>query len=184
MADEPLWPILKPSGNSFAVNGPWNIRFVEGGPVLPASATMNAPGSWTETADPEARRFAGTACYSTSFTLTAKPPTAGSSTSETSAKARASASMANRRAWSSPIRSALTSPNFLIDGANTIEIEVTNLSANRIRDLDLRKVGWKKFHDINIVDHQYKKFDASQWPVEPSGLLGPVKLIPMTTLSP
>jgi hypothetical protein len=65
-------------------------------------------------------------------------------------------------------------------GANTIEIEVTNLSANRIRDLDRRKVEWKKFHEINIVDHNYKKFDASDWPDEPSGLLGPVKLIPLT----
>jgi hypothetical protein len=66
-------------------------------------------------------------------------------------------------------------------GANLIEIEVTNLSANRIRDLDRRKVVWKKFHDINIVDHNYRKLDASEWPIEPSGLLGPVKLIPMTT---
>ena len=66
-------------------------------------------------------------------------------------------------------------------GANMIEIEVTNLSANRIRDLDRRKVVWKKFHDINIVDHHYRRFDASEWPIEASGLLGPVKLIPMTT---
>ena len=64
-------------------------------------------------------------------------------------------------------------------GENTLEIEVTNLSANRIRDLDRRKVNWKKFHDINIVDQNYKKFDASDWPLKPSGLLGPVRLIPM-----
>lgn len=61
--------------------------------------------------------------------------------------------------------------------------EVVYFIANRIRDLDQRKVGWKKFKDINLVDHQYKKFDVSQWPVEPSGLLGPVTLIPMTLTS-
>ena len=65
-------------------------------------------------------------------------------------------------------------------GKNQLEIEVTNLSANRIRDLDIRRVPWKKFHDINIVDQMYKRFDASGWGLKPSGLLGPVQLIPMT----
>lgn len=32
-----------------------------------------------------------------------------------------------------------------------------------------------------LVDHKYKKFDASNWPLQPSGLLGPVQLIPMAT---
>ena len=61
-------------------------------------------------------------------------------------------------------------------GRNTLAIEVTNLSANRIRDLDIRGVPWKKFHDINIVSHLYKPFDASGWELKPSGLLGPVTL--------
>jgi hypothetical protein len=30
-----------------------------------------------------------------------------------------------------------------------------------------------------LLDHNYKKFDASDWPDEPSGLLGPVRLIPL-----
>ena len=64
---------------------------------------------------------------------------------------------------------------------NKLEIEVTNLSANRIRDLDIRQVDWKIFHEINFVSHDYKKFDASQWPLTPSGLLGPVRLTPMKT---
>ena len=68
----------------------------------------------------------------------------------------------------------------LKSGENTIDIEVTNLSANRIRDLDRRKVVWRKFHEINIVDHNYRRFDASEWPDEPSGLLGPVGLIPFS----
>ena len=68
---------------------------------------------------------------------------------------------------------------FLNSGRNRLEIEVTNLSANRIRDLDIRKVEWKIFHDINFVDHNYTNFDASNWPLTPSGLLGPVSLTPM-----
>jgi hypothetical protein len=63
-------------------------------------------------------------------------------------------------------------------GSNDLSVEVTNLSANRIRDLDRRGVDWKKFHDINLVDHMYKPFDASGWELKPSGLLGPVTLHP------
>ena len=62
--------------------------------------------------------------------------------------------------------------------ANLLEVEVTNVSANRIRDLDRRKVNWKNFHDINFVNLDYKPFDASAWPLTESGLLGPVRLIP------
>ena len=51
---------------------------------------------------------------------------------------------------------------------------VTNLSANRIRDLDIRKVQWRVFYDINLVNIDYRPFDASTWPVRESGLLGPV----------
>ncbi len=56
---------------------------------------------------------------------------------------------------------------------NVLVVEVTNLSANRIRDLDRRGVKWKTFHDINFVNIQYKPFDASDWPLSDSGLLGP-----------
>ena len=54
---------------------------------------------------------------------------------------------------------------------------VTNLGANRIRDLDVRGVPWRIFHDINFVDIRYKGFDARQWPVRDSGLLGPVRFV-------
>jgi hypothetical protein len=67
---------------------------------------------------------------------------------------------------------------------NKLEIEVTSVAANRIRDLDARKVEWKKFHEINFVNIHYQPFDASKWPLVDSGLLGPVKLIPMKKIQP
>ena len=63
---------------------------------------------------------------------------------------------------------------------NTLEVEVTNVSANRIRDLDRRGVEWQIFRDINFVGIDYKPFNASQWPVRESGLIGPVTLQPVT----
>jgi hypothetical protein len=62
---------------------------------------------------------------------------------------------------------------------NMLTIEVTNLAANRIADLDRRGVNWKAFHEINFVNRDYKPFDASKWPLRDSGLIGPVQLVPL-----
>ena len=59
---------------------------------------------------------------------------------------------------------------------NVLEVEVTSVAANRIRDLDRRGVPWKTFHDINIVDINYKPFNAANWATTDGGLLGPVTL--------
>ena len=62
--------------------------------------------------------------------------------------------------------------------SNRLEIEVTGVAANRIRALDREKVSWRIFKDINLVNIDYKKFDASKWPVRPLGLDGVVSLLP------
>jgi len=67
---------------------------------------------------------------------------------------------------------------------NTLAVEVTSVAANRIRDLDRRGVKWKTFRDINIVDINYKPFDASNWPLTDCGLLGPVTLTPVVAATP
>ena len=54
-------------------------------------------------------------------------------------------------------------------------------TAALIRDLEQRGVAWKNFHEINFVNVHYKPFDAADWPLQPSGLLGPVRLVPATT---
>ena len=64
---------------------------------------------------------------------------------------------------------------------NRLEVEVTNVSANRIRDLDRHHIPWKYFYDINFVNINYQPFDASDWPLTDSGLLGPVTLTPVTS---
>ena len=65
-------------------------------------------------------------------------------------------------------------PKLLKLGDNCLEVEVTNLGANRLRWNDLNHVNWKCFTDINMVDYDYKPLDAAKWQVLPSGLLGPV----------
>ena len=62
-------------------------------------------------------------------------------------------------------------------------MEITNIAANRVRDLDIRKVNWKYFYDANLASlTQRGGLDASVWPVRDSGLLGPVTLTAMTAV--
>ena len=86
------------------------------------------------------------------------------------------------RLFSAPFEAALGS--HLQPGRNTLVVEVTNLAANRIADLDRRSVQWKSFHEVNFVNKDYKSFDASKWPLRDSGLFGPVRLIPLKQHTP
>ena len=81
-------------------------------------------------------------------------------------------------AWSVPFELDIT--KWLAAGDNRIEIEVTNLPANRIADLDRRGVEWRIFKDANIVSStDGRLLDTSEWPVEPAGLGGAVRLCPV-----
>ena len=84
--------------------------------------------------------------------------------------------------WCEPYQIAVG--EFLRPGRNRLEVDITNLAANRIADLDRRGVNWKSFHEINFVNREYRPFDASGWPDRESGLLGPVRLIPVRRITP
>ncbi|HEX9601652.1 MAG TPA: hypothetical protein VF985_09190, partial [Mariniflexile sp.] len=64
-------------------------------------------------------------------------------------------------------------------GENELKVQVTNLAANRIRAKELRGEEWKNFYEINMVDKDYNKFDATKWDPMPSGLLGPISITPL-----
>jgi hypothetical protein len=72
-----------------------------------------------------------------------------------------------------------------MENDNILEIEVSNLMANRIVDMDRRSVKWKKFYNINFPPRKRENrgpdglFDASGWLPRESGLIGPVKLMPV-----
>ncbi|MDA3925423.1 MAG: glycosyl hydrolase [Kiritimatiellae bacterium] len=172
------WSAIVKDGEPLVVKGLWTISFVDGGPVLPAQITTATLASWTEIGDKEARRFAGTGRYSIEINI----PEGADDWEIDLGDVRESARVyINGKSAASLYSVPYSAPvgKYLNPGRNLLEIEVTNLSANRIRDLDFRQVNWKIFHEINLVDHNYRKFDASKWPLVPSGLLGPVTLTPM-----
>ena len=77
-------------------------------------------------------------------------------------------------AWAVPF--VLDCRDALKKGQNTLRIEVTNLPANRISDLDRRGVKWRKMNEINVVDINYKKTTYENWAPMLSGLNSYVKL--------
>jgi len=179
---KPYTPI-KTAGQALVLEGKWNVEFIDGGPELPEAYSTNSLGCWTNAPDEKARAFAGTARYSLTFDLPHNADADDYVLDLGDVRESARVRINGRKAaalFAIPMRARVG--QYLKKGVNTIEIEVTNLSANRIRDLEVRKVNWKIMNDTNIVTPAYKPFDGSKWPIQPSGLLGPVRLTPVELL--
>jgi hypothetical protein len=179
----PAWPYTTP-GPPRPIEGVWRVSFVDGGPTRPDSFSTDRLASWTEIGGPDARRFSGTARYE--ITFEASPDRADAwrlALGDVRESAHVSLNGEDLgRAWAHPFRVPVG--DALRDGTNRLTIEVTNLMANRIIDLERRDVEWKRFYDINFVGTDYEPFDASGWTPMPSGLLGPVRLVPLDEFEP
>jgi hypothetical protein len=174
-AEGPPWKEPEADGHPVPLEGNWSVRFLDGGPELPPPFETKALGSWTTREGVAYRNFSGAALYRLEFDWSGKSP-AQLDLGEVchTASIRLNGETIGT-SWSPPHRL----PVELKPGRNLLEVEVTNLAANRIADLDRRKISWKAFHEINFVNIDYKAFDASAWEPVPSGLLGPVKLVPI-----
>jgi hypothetical protein len=185
------WQLLTPDANPQTLIGTWNVKFIAGGPALPADGAMTNLASWTEFGDTNAQSFAGTAVYSIAFdapgsvsSLQAVPG------SEDTLKRGLQTYFLDLGKVCQSARVRLNGKDYgtliatpfrlVVDNLkpkdNQFEVEVTSVSANRIRDLDRRGVPWKIFKDINIVNVNYRPFNAADWPLTDCGLLGPVTL--------
>lgn len=174
-------------GESTRVDGPWRLRFVEGGPRLPSPRVVERLVSWT-TFDRDAEVFAGTASYTATF----KQPAGNAERWQLDLGAVADSA---RVRLNGTMLTTLIGPPYRVilnrsqlRATNTLEVSVTNLSANRIRDLDMRGVNWKKFYNVNFPARLPENrgadglFSAAKWQPLDSGLLGPVTLTPLSTI--
>jgi hypothetical protein len=174
----PAWTYWQTNGQPNEISGNWNVKFVQGGPTQPADFETTKLISWTSFPDTNCQAFAGTADYS----LTFDAPSGGNAAYflDLGKVCQSARLKLNGKDFGT-----LIAPPFrvVVDNVkpkgNRLEVEVSSVSANRIRDLDRRHVQWKYFHDINFVNINYRPFDASNWPLTDSGLLGPVILTPV-----
>jgi len=174
------WKYIEKTGASITLSNEWNLHFTKGGPELPADQKLPALGSWANAADPKTASFSGSAEYSTVFDI---PNPKATEYILNLGQVRESAHVYINGAdagifWSIPFSARVG--KYLKPGRNTITIEVANLMANRIRYMDKNGIQWRKYHEINFVNINYKPFDASTWDIMPSGLIGPVTITPLT----
>ncbi|UZR98829.1 glycosyl hydrolase [Chondrinema litorale] len=173
------WKYTESIGTPLAVSSEWNLEFTAGGPDLPSTQTLQDLVSWTELPDKKAAAFSGTAVYTTEFDLAKKD--ADEYLLKLGDVRESARVWVNDKEvgilWSVPFQVRIG--DYLKAGKNAIKIEVTNLMANRIIDLDKKGIEWMNYHEINFVDLNYKPFDASNWELQPSGLLGPVGILPL-----
>jgi hypothetical protein len=183
MPKAPEWRPMIPAGEGEKFAGPWQVQFIDAGAELRASRELPALTSWTGWS-PEARAFSGTVRYRHEFRMpagTADDWLLDLGDVRETARVTLNGKMLGTL-WSLPAR--LRVGGTLKTGRNVLEIEVTNLPANRVRDLDVRKVDWKIMKDINLASLRYRALDASGWEPAPSGLLGPVRLVPLSRIDP
>jgi hypothetical protein len=195
--DGPVWTCWQPQtpdAKPQTLTGPWNVKFILGGSTLPADFQTAKLASWTTFPDTNAQAFAGTAKYQTTFYAPRRDELHESPNQESKTGTRGARPSDNFYLDLGDVRQSarvrvngkdygtLITPPFRVvvdnlkPAGNQLEVEVTSVAANRIRDLDRRGVPWKNFRDINFVDINYKPFDASNWPLTDCGLLGPVTL--------
>lgn len=179
----PAWRYRELAGRPVEIRGTWSVEFISGGPALPGSFTTDSLDSWTKLGGAEAQRFAGTARYSVSFDA---PPGGKTFLLDLGHVADSARVTLNDQ----PLATLVNHPfqvtvNSLRAKGNRLEIEVTNVAANRVRDLDFRHVPWKELHgygmlnmgtQVNKAGLKRRTLDASLWPVRDAGLFGPVTL--------
>ncbi len=165
---------------TYALNGPWTLTFVEEAPKVGQTFQLNQLQTWETLDNDQAKITMGTGVYTTHLKLSKKDLKRARSWQIDLGDVRESARVyINGQfigcAWSVPF--VLDCKNTLKKGKNEIRIEVTNLPANRIADLDRQGVKWRKMEEINVVDINYKKTTYEGWEPVKSGLNSDVKLI-------
>jgi hypothetical protein len=166
------------------LRGTWKVDFITGGPELPASLNVNKLISWTDFGGEKVKNFSGTANYTISF---ARPEGKADAWLLNLGKVCESARIilnGNELLTSIGPDYQVVIEKQIIKSQNTLEINISNLAANRIAYLDRNNIQWKKFYNTNFPSRlpQNRKngiFDASEWPPGESGLIGPVTITPL-----
>ncbi|WP_049565881.1 glycosyl hydrolase [Streptomyces sp. SBT349] len=162
----PERPVPVPTGRRLPLSGPWTLTFLEGGPTLPPERTLTELVSWTELGESEAE-FSGTARYTAECSLSAADARRNWLLDLGDVRECARATLNGHdlgTAWAIPFRLAV-GPS-LRPGRNVLELEVTNLAANRVRALARRGEFVADFY------MSWRDAPPDQWEPMPSGLLG------------
>jgi hypothetical protein len=175
---------VEPAAIPIKLTGEWTLTFTDGGPELPSKIQLDSLKYWSDLAGEAYQNFSGRATYSLSFKKPGGQFKAWelrfeniNESAEVIINGKVIGTMLG------PVYSITIPADMLLD-ENKLDINVSNLMANRIAYLDRQKVSWKKFYNINFPARKPENvknnlFNASEWPVESSGITGAVWLVPL-----
>ena len=163
---------------SKVIDTPWTLKFIDEAPHVDKTWTLPHAQTWETLDDDNVKVTMGTGVYTTTIKL-----------DKAEAKKHWAIDLGDVResarvyingkfigcAWAAPF--ILDTDGALHKGKNEIRIEVTNLPANRIADMDRHGVKWRKMKEINVVDINYKHTTYAGWAPVKSGLNSDVKLV-------
>ncbi|MBP9998502.1 MAG: glycosyl hydrolase family 2 [Bacteroidales bacterium] len=179
------WSYFREAGESVDLSGQkWELEFLRSAPAMPQTKyALDSLCSWTELPGGSVNEAVGV--YRTTVDI-AQP---ADDWVLTLGDVRESAVVkVNGRQAGTLIAApfSIRIGEFLHPGENVVEIEVRNLPANRIAQMDREGKVWRIFKDVNIAAVKsrqvvtYEQIDSyAWWPVVPSGLCPPVLLTPV-----
>ena len=158
------------------LDGPWTLTFTQSAPEVQGTYKLGSTMTW-EGLDEKTAVTMGTGSYACTFEL--------SSAEVESADGFTLDVRESARVWlNGKYLGCIWAVPFTVDcskavrpGKNDLRIEVTNLPANRIADLDRRGVQWRKMKDANVLNVRYEPDTYAGWDPVPSGLNSPVRLM-------
>ena len=173
------WKYLKEDADKKELINGWKLSFIESTPAIDGVFDIDTLSYWTNLDIDAAKVNMGTALYTNEFDFAKgdKEYILQLDNVRESARVRINGKDVVTL-WSVPYECNIT--NYLVDGKNLLELEVTNLPANRIADYDRRNIQWRKFKEINHVDLNYKKTGYGHWDVVESGLQDGVRIVSFT----
>ncbi len=156
----------------------WKLSFKESMPVCNQSFQLDKLQTWEKLSE-TTKTLMGTGVYECNIKLTEQELKQGNDWAVDLGDVRESARVYVNDtfvgcAWAVPY--ILQFSNVFKPGNNTIRIEVTNLPANRISQLDREGYKWRKMDEINVVNIHYQKQSYADWEPVPSGLNSDITL--------
>ena len=170
------WKYYSPSAETIDLSSDWELSFIDSDPVIDERYSLYELASWTDIDNDSLKVNRGTGLYRKTFQFSKNPDSEyllSLGDVRESAKVKINGKDAGTL-YAVPFETKIG--DLLQDGENIIEIEVTNLPANRIADYDRKGVEWRIFHEINFVSITYQPTQFDIWNIMPSGLLGPVTI--------
>ncbi|MDO9579637.1 MAG: hypothetical protein Q7J06_03590, partial [Bacteroidales bacterium] len=158
------------------IDGAWNVSF-QPHRGAPAQIVLDQLTSWSENSDPGVKYFSGTGSYTKTMQAPADWFKEGSQIwfDLGSVKNLAEVFVNGKSlgiVWKTPFRVNVTEA--LKQGENALEVKVTNLWVNRL-------IGDQQPGTKTKITYTTQPFYQVDSPLVPSGLLGPVKVVGLST---